>query len=158
MRTLVVLILAALLAVVPFAVCYADGDAEDTAEATSTAEDVAIEDVTDDWEASIKLRSGVLWNVDREEWTGYVAFPFLKYRDVWFEAGFEVNPNEKEGKTAILGAVTYDVGTLRDFGIDVSWAEHFGVNVGPFLRYDLLTGELQKGLLTSVVDLSIGDE
>ncbi len=155
MRALVVLILAALIALIPVAVC----NAEDIVapEATSTAEDTATADVLDDWIASIAVRSGVLWNLDREEWTGYVAFPFLKYRDVAFEAGLEINPNEKDGARGVIAAATFDLGNLREFGFDVSWAEHFGVNVGPFLRYDLATGEIQKGILVSVVDLSIGD-
>lgn len=153
MRSFVVLVLVALLSLVPVAVAYADG----TTEATGTAE-LEPEDVVDDWVASVAVHSGVLWNLDREEWTGYVAFPFLKYRDVDFEVGFEVNPNEKEGKTAVLGAVTYDLGNLRDFGVDVSWAEHFGVNVGPFLRYDLEDGGIQKGVLLSVVDLEFIDD
>jgi len=156
MRSLVVLFVLVLLGLGgPISVALAeDGAAAPAPEATSTAEDAETEDVVDDWTASIPVHAGFLWNTDREEWTQYINLTPISYRVVTLEVGIEVNPNEKDGPTGGLIALTYDLGNLRDYGVEVHWAEYFGVNVGPFLRWDFSTGEWQKGVLASVVDLS----
>lgn len=151
MRAFVVLILAALVALFPVAVCYAE-DVEP--EATSTAEDVVVEDIVDDWAASLPIHAGFLWNADRQEWTQYINLTPLSYKVVTFEIGLEVNPNNEDGPRGGLVALTYDFGNLRDYGVDVHWAEYFGVNAGPVGRYDFATGEWNIGFILSFVDLS----
>lgn len=162
MRALVVLLLVALFSIVPVAVCYAHDEAGAGEGAAAVVESPVAEklakDVVDDWWGYLELRSGVLWNVAREEWTGYASVPVIGYKALTLEAGLEINPNEDEGPTGGIVALTYDVGDLRDFGVDVSWAEHFGVNVGPFLRYDFGSAELEGGVVMSVIDLSFGNK
>ena len=153
MRGFVVLALVALLAFVPVVVCLA----EETGTAEGVTEDLAAEeaeDVVDDWMATLPVHAGFVWNVDRKEWTQYINLTPLAYKVVTFEVGLEVNPNEKDGPAGGLLALTYNLGNMKDFGVDVSWAEYFGVNVGPFFRYDFTDGSWQKGVLFSVVDLS----
>ena len=111
-------------------------------------------DLFEDWYGEIELRTGMLWNWDREEWTGYASVPVLGYRAVTLEAGMEINPNEKYGPAGGILGLTYSLGNLRDWGVDVPMAQHVGVNIGPFLRYDFETGDTQTGAMVSLVDLS----
>lgn len=151
MRVLGVLMVVFLLVFVPVAVVYAEeipvlAESEDSSE-----------DLPDDWFGQLSLRSGALWNFDNEEWTPFIAFPLFGYRDVAVDGGFEIDidetTDEKGPNSALLG-VTYHLGSLRSFGVDVSWAKYLGLNVGPCLRYEFGTEEVTTMLMVSVVDLS----
>lgn len=159
MRRFDALVLAVLLMLAPVVVCYADEPGAEAVD-TSTAEKAATEEAGsafDDWYGQLNIRSGVMWNVETEEWTGYATFPIIGYKSVALEGGLEIDPEQKEGPRAGVLGVTYNLGSLRSLGVDVVWADHFGLNVGPVIHYDFATGEKQFALILSVVDLSFDE-
>lgn len=154
MHRCMVVILAALIAILPVAVAWAEEDASAAPEAASSEE----RDAFDDWYALLSLRSGGLFNMETEEWTPFLTVPILAYRAVTLEGGAEIDIDEKtdaKGPSAAVLGLTYNLGSLRDMGVEVSWAEHFGLNVGPFGRYEFGTGEITGGFMLSIVDLSL---
>jgi len=147
-----VLILAALLAMCPVVVAWA----EDEAPAAESAE-AEPASAFDDWYGQLSLRSGGLFSFETEEFTPYLTVPILGYRKVTLEGGAEIDVDEKteaHGPVAGVLGLTYDLGNLRDMGIEVSWADYFGVNVGPYLRYDFAERDVSFGFMASIVDLS----
>lgn len=154
MRALVVLLLVALLSFVPVAVCIGHEVVDD-----ATGSGAVEETILDDWSADINVRSGLVWNIDREEWQGYVNWPCARFKKVDGIVGFEYDPATIEnGPTAVLFGMTVFLGSLRDVGLDVSWADYFACNIGPVVRYDLSTGEKELAIVMSVVDISIGEK
>ena len=154
MRWSVVLLLVALLSFVPVAVCIGHEAADD-----AKGSGVVGETILDDWSADINFTSGLVWNVERQDWQGYVNWPFGRYKQVDGVVGFEYDPETVDrGPTAVLVGLTVFLGSLRDVGLDVSWADYFGCNIGPVLRYDLLTGDKELAVVMSVVDISIGEK
>lgn len=150
MKTLSVLLTVFMILMVPVTVVFAEDVALADTEETS-------EELPDDWFGMLSLRSGALWNFGTEEWSPFVSFPIFGYKDVAVDAGFEIDidetTDEKGPNSALLG-VTYHLGSLQSFGVDVSWAEYLGLNVGPCLRYEFGTEEVTTLLMVSVVDLS----
>ena len=110
-------------------------------------------DTFDDWYGLAEFQSGVTWNFETDEWTPYVSTLFLGYRAVRAVIGTEIAEDEP---VAGLFAVTYNLGSLKDMGVDVPWMEHFGFNIGPCLRYEFDTGEVEWTAMLSIVDLSFG--
>jgi hypothetical protein len=108
----------------------------------------------DDWYGLAEFQSGVTWNFETNEWTPYVSTLFVGYRAVRAVIGTEIAEDEP---VAGLLAVTYNLGNLKDMGVDVPWMEHFGFNIGPCLRYEFDTGEVEWSAMLSIVDLSFGD-
>ena len=135
-----VLALVLLLALMPIAVC---AEVE--------------KDAFEDWFGMMELQAGGLFNFATEEWKPFVAFPTVGYRAVRLVAGAEVDSENGDGPIAGVLGLTYNMGSLKDMGIDVPWMEHFGVNVGPYMRYDFDTGDIGWGAMVSIVDLSFGD-
>ena len=107
-----------------------------------------------DWYGMAEIQSGLTWNFETDEWTPYVSTLFLGYRAVRAVVGTELAEDEP---VAGLFAVTYNLGSLKDMGVDVPWMEHFGLNVGPCVRYEFATGEVEWTAMLSIVDLSFGD-
>lgn len=115
------------------------------------------EGVVDDWWGHLSARSGGLYNLDTGEWAPYVTVPILGYRLMTLEGGVEIDVDEKSedhGPVACVIGLTYDLGNLQNMGIDVSWASYFGLNVGPYMRYDFAERSTDFGFMASVVDLS----
>ena len=137
MRTL---ILALLITILPVAIAY--------------GEDVE-KDVWDDWFGYAELQAGGLWSFERDEFMPYFALPTIGYRKAAIVLGGEFDLEAiGDGPTAGIVGVTFYLGNLKGWGIDVPAAEHFGVNFGPVLRYDFDTGGTEIGLVLSIVDLS----
>ena len=111
-------------------------------------------DVWSDWYGLAEFQSGVTWNFETDEWTPYVSTLFVGYRAVRAVIGTELAEDEP---VAGLFAVTYNLGNLKDMGVDVPWMEHFGFNIGPCVRYEFATGEVEWSAMLSIVDLSFGD-
>ena len=118
----------------------------------ASAED-AEKDVWDDWYGMAELQSGFTWNFETDEWTPYVSTLFLGYRAVRAVIGTELTEDEP---VAGLFAVTYNLGNLKNMGVDIPWMEHFGFNVGPCVRYEFATGEIEWSAMLSIIDLSFG--
>lgn len=151
MKVLSVLLVVFVLMFVPVSVVFAE-DVPALAESTELSEELP-----DDWIGMLSLRSGALWNFDTEEWTPFVSVPLFGYRAVAMDGGLVIDVDERTEQTGPSGALlglTYNVGSLRSFGVDVSWAEYLGLSVGPCLRYEFATEEVTTTLMVSVVDLS----
>lgn len=123
----------------------------------SLGKDVAEKDVVDDWFGMLSARAGYSYNFDAELWQPYTTFPVGAYRKAVFEIGvdFDVDEStEAKGITGVLGGVTFDLGNLQEYGIEVSWARYFEFNIGPFGHYSFDTNEFSGGIMCSVVGLS----
>jgi len=113
--------------------------------------------VADDWWGMFEARSGVTYNFDAKAFAPYISVPVLAYKDVTGEVGFQFDVDadtEEDGPVGTVVAITYNLGDLKDFGVGLDWAKHFGVNIGPYFDYDFDTDDLSGGILFSLVDLS----
>lgn len=155
-RTFVVLVLALVLAIMPVAVAFAEDVATGATTETAAPEE---RDPFDDWYGQLNLRSGGLWNFETETWTPYLTVPILGYRAVVLEGGTSIDVDEStdaKGPEAFLLALSYNVGDLRSFGIDVAWAEQFGMNVGiGYKRSFDGTGDGELVAVISLIDLAL---
>ena len=140
MRTFAVLALVLCIAIMPVAVAH--------------GEDVEVKSDWDDWYGLLEFQSGMTWNFAEQEWTPYVSTLFVGFKDVRAVVGAELAEDEP---VAGLFGVTYNLGSLKDMGVDVPWMEYFGFNVGPCVRYEFATGEVEWTAMLSIVDLSFGD-
>jgi len=163
MRGLIVIVFVAMISLVPVAVCLGNGEevpVEPAGEEAVVEEEVAAEVEPDpfaDWFAQLNLRSGIMWNAETEEWTGFATIPIMGYKMLAVEGGLEINPNEDAGPAAGVLGLTYRLGDLKEWGVGVAWAEHIGVNVGPVVRHSFETGENELAFLISFIDLSLDD-
>jgi hypothetical protein len=107
-----------------------------------------------DWYGQLSARSGLLWNADKGQWDGFATVPVLGYKAFSLELGLAMDPaNDNGPKAAVLG-LTYDIGSLADFGVDVSWAKYVSFHVGPYVQYDFISDELTFGGMTSALEFS----
>lgn len=154
MRSLVVLLLVALLSLMPVVVCIGHETAADAGGSGAVGETIL-----DDWEVDINVRSGLIWNAESEQWRAYLSWPFCKWKDVSAIVGFEVDPPLIEyGPSGAIVGLTWYLGNARDWGIDLAWAEHLGLNIGPAFRYDFETEVSELSIVMSVFDVSIGEK
>ena len=134
MRVFVVVLL---LVVMPVAVCVGEE-----------------KDPFDDWFGLLEVQAGSTWNFSAQEWKPYVSGLILGYRAVRLVGGAELETDEP---VAGLLGLTYNLGSLKSMGVDVPWAENFGFNVGPCIRYEFASGEVEWTAMLSIVDLSFSD-
>lgn len=147
MRTFVVLALVLCLAIMPVAVCQAEEKG-----------------LFDDWYGMLEAQFGTTYEFDTSTARPYAAGKWGGWKEAVFIVGTEFDVDsgteEKGPVTALLGA-TYNLGNLKDYGVDVSWAEHFGFNVGLCLTYGWVEDTPTEGWgwrgSLSVVDLSFSD-
>lgn len=155
MHRIAVLFLVGLLMLAPAVVVFAE-DLAPKEESAAAEPKGAFED----WWGFFTARSGGLFNLETNEWQPYVTVPVAAYRKITGEFGVEFDVDEAteaHGPVAWVGGLTYDLGNLRDFGVEVSWAKYFGLNVGPYGRYDIQTRDWSGGIMVSVIDLSFDD-
>ena len=114
----------------------------------------AEKDPFDDWWGLVELQAGSTWNFSTQEWKPYFSTLLVGYRAVRLVGGAELEADEP---VAGLLGVTYNLGSLKDMGVDVPWMEHFGFNIGPAVRYEFATGEVEWTAMLSIVDLSFSD-
>jgi hypothetical protein len=108
----------------------------------------------DDWYGQLSARSGLLWNTSDAKWDGFATVPVLGYKAVALELGLAMDPTTDDGpKAAVLG-LTYDIGSLADFGVDVSWAKYLSFHVGPYVQYDFDCDAWTFGVLSSALEFS----
>ena len=108
-----------------------------------------------DWFAFTELQAGGMWSFEREEFMPYFALPTVGYRKAALVLGGEFDLGAiGEGPTAGILGVTFYLGNVKDWGIDIPGAQHFGVNFGPVLRYDFNTGAKEVAVVLSIVDVS----
>ena len=141
MRSIVVLALVLCLAVMPVAVCHSEEK----------------DDAWEDWYAMLEVQAGTTWEFKTECARLYAAGKVGGYKGFVGVLGTEIDIDDKteaEGPVAILGGVTYNLGNLRDWGVDVSWAKHFGVNVGLGVTYDWVWEYWGWRAMVSIIDIS----
>jgi hypothetical protein len=107
-----------------------------------------------DWYGQLSARSGLLWNANDSKWDGYATIPVLGYKALSLELGLSMDPAVDDGPHAIVLGLTYDVGSLKDFGVDVSWAKYVSFRVGPYARYDFDNDAWTFGPMSSVLEFS----
>ena len=137
MRSIVVLALVLCLAIMPVAVAHGEE-----------------KDAFDDWFGMLELQAGSTWNFSTQEWKPYMSTLLVGYRAVRLVGGAELEADEP---VAGLLGVTYNLGSLKNMGVELPWMEHFGFNVGPCIRYEFATGEVEWSAMLSIVDLSFSD-
>jgi hypothetical protein len=108
----------------------------------------------DDWYGNMEARSGLLWNASAQEWDAYATVPVLGYKAVTLELGLAADPMQDDGPRAAVLGLTYDIGSLQDFGVEVSWAKYISFHVGPYIQYDFDCDEFAVGGMCSVIELS----
>ena len=142
MRTSVVLALVLCLAIMPVAVAHGEDGQKD---------------VFDDWYAMIEMQGGTTWDFKTQCARAYLAGPVLGYRAIRAVVGTEIDVDEEteaKGPVTALAGVTYRLGSLKSFGVDIPWMEHFGFNVGVCGTYEFETGDVGWRGMLSIIDLS----
>lgn len=135
MRIFVVVLL---LALIPIAVC---------------AEEKS--DVWDDWYGFAELQAGGMWSFERDEFMPYFALPTVGYRKAALVLGGQFDlAAVGDGLTGGIVGLTFYLGNVKDWGIDVPGAKHLGVNFGPVWYYDFGTDRSEIALVLSIVNLS----
>ena len=154
MHRCMVLILAVLIAILPVAVAWAHDEAEAPAEAAAGS------GAGEDWFGMLEVQGGTTWDFSSQTAMPYVAGKVGGYRNLIGIFGTEIDVDEEteaKGPVSALLGVTYNLGNLRDHGVEISWAEHFGFNVGVCGTYTFDEGDFGVKAVLSVVDLSFDE-
>lgn len=112
----------------------------------------------EDWFGQLELRSGVAKASDAEEWQPFASIPMLGYKDFALELGVA-----QDG--AVFGAVTYDLGSLEDVGIEVFWAKYVNVHLGVYAGRNYgakaddiaVEDDFEWGFAITLIDLSFDE-
>ena len=113
----------------------------------------------DDWFGMAEMQAGTLWNFETDTWEPFLSAPLVGWKEVRLVVGAEIDVDEgTEAKGMVAGhvALTYNLGTLADMGVDVPLAEYVGLNIGPSWRFDIETGESALCVMATIVDVSFG--
>ena len=149
-----VLILALLVAIMPVAVCVAEeAEAFDMGAASAEVEG----GFWDDLYLTLEVQGGTTYDFASKTSRFYAAGKFGSWHAITGVIGTEFDTDEdtpeKGPVTGMLG-VTYQLGSLSNFGFKFPWAEKFGVNVGACGTYEFQTGDIGfRGLLS--IDASV---
>ena len=139
MRTFVVLALVLCLAIMPVAVAHGE-----------------VKDAWDDWYAMLEVQAGTTMEVKSTTFRPYIAGKVCGYKAWVAVLGTEFDIDEKteaEGPVAGLLGATYNLGTLKDHGVDIAWAKHIGFNIGLCGTWEFETGDLGWRAMLSIVDI-----
>ena len=115
-------------------------------------------DPVGDWYGMLEFQGGTTWDFKPESARSDGAGKVGGYKALTGVIGTEIDVDEEteaKGPVAVLAGVTYNLGNLRDWGVDISWAKHFGVNVGFGATYDWNEGVWGLRGMLSIVDLSL---
>jgi len=112
----------------------------------------------EDWFGQLTLRSGVAKDADGDEWKAFASAPVLGWRDFALEIGAA-----EDG--AVFGALTYDLGSLEDIGIEVFWAKYVNVHLGVYAGRNYgakddgiaVEDDFEWGVAITVLDLSFDE-
>jgi len=143
MRTFVVLALVLCLAITPVAVAHGEE-----------------KDAWSDWYGMLEVQVGTTMEAEGTVFRPYAAGKVCGYK-AWTAvvgAEFDVDENtEAEGPVAGLLGATFNLGNLQGHGVDISWAKHFGFNVGLCGTWEFDTGDLGWRAMLSIVDIGQSD-
>lgn len=121
------------------------------------AEAVAEKDAVDDWYGMLEVQGGTTLETKTNTFRPYIAGKFGGWKELTGIVGTEFDVDEEtEAKGPVTGlvGVTYNLGNLKDHGVEVSWARHFGLNAGLGVTYNWIEGEWGWRAMLSAVDLS----
>jgi len=130
--------------------------AAETAPIPNSVANVAADEMPD-WYGQISERNGLAYNPSTKDWDGFATVPVIGYKAVTLEFGVTGDPTEKNdqrGPKAAVLALTYNLGSLEDFGVDVFWADYISFHVGPYIEYNFESGELSGGGMCSALEFS----
>jgi hypothetical protein len=111
----------------------------------------------EDWFGMLEVQGGSTWDFKTACARLYAAGKLGGYKGLTGVLGTEFDTDkdtEAEGPVTGLLGVTYNLGNFRDWGVDISWAKHFGVNVGACVTYDWTEDIWGWRAMASVIDLS----
>jgi hypothetical protein len=114
----------------------------------------------DDWYGMLEVQSGTTLETKTNTFRPYIAGKFGGWKALTGIVGTEIDVDEEteaKGPSTVLAGVTYNLGNLQEHGVEVSWAKHFGLNVGACATYAWQTEEWGWRAMLSVVDLSFSD-
>lgn len=114
----------------------------------------------DDWYGMLEFQGGTTWDFKTACARLYGAGKVVGYKGWTGLLGTEFDiDDETEAAGPVTGLVgaTYNVGNLRDWGVDISWARHIGLNVGFGITYDWTEDVWGWRAMASAVDLSFSD-
>ena len=114
----------------------------------------------DDWYGMLEFQGGTTWDFKTACARLYGAGKVGGYKALTGVLGAEFDideDTEAEGVVAALAGVTYNLGNLKSWGVDISWAEYIGVNVGAGVTYDWIDNAWGWRGMLSIVDLSFSD-
>ena len=107
-----------------------------------------------DWYGQLQARTGLMFNPDSQAFDGFVSVPVLGYKAITLEGGLAMDPTDDDRPTAAVIGLTYNLGSLKDFGVGVSWAKYVSFHVGPYAAYNFDCDEWSFGALASVIEFS----
>ena len=157
-----VLMVALLIVIMPVAVCLAE-EAEpfDMATAFDQPEEKG---PVDDWYGMLEFQGGTTYETKSNTARLYGAGKAGGWKEVTFVVGTEIDVDEdteEKGPVTVFGGATYNLGSLKDHGVEVSWAEYFRLNVGACITYGWIEDTPTEGwgwrVMASVLDVSLSD-
>ena len=110
-----------------------------------------------DWYAMLEVQGGTTLETKTNTFRPYVAGKFGGWKDVVGVVGTELDVDEEteaKGPVTVLAGATYNLGNLKDHGVEVAWAKHFGFNVGACGTYNWIEDIWGWRVMLSIVDIS----
>ena len=112
----------------------------------------------EDWFGMAEMQAGTIWNPATGEWEPFLSAPLGGWKDVRLVLGGEFDAEDiAGGPVAGHLALTYNLGTLEEWGLDMPLAQYLGLNIGPSWRYHIMSKESSLGFMATIVDVSFGD-
>ncbi len=113
-----------------------------------------------DWYGMLEVQAGTTYEFGLNTARPYVGGKIGGWKELTGVVGTEFDVDEAteaKGPVAGLAGVTYNLGSLADHGVEVSWAKHVGFNVGLGVTYDWDESEWGWRGMLSIVDLSFSN-
>jgi hypothetical protein len=120
----------------------------------------ATESAVSDWFGMLEVMGGTTLETSTNTFRPWVGGKAGGWKELVAVVGTEIDVDEEteaKGPVTVLAGVTYNLGNLQEHGVEVSWAKHFGLNVGLCGTYDWIEGEYGWRAMLSIVDLSFSD-
>ena len=110
-----------------------------------------------DWFGMAEMQGGMVWNAGTGDWKPFISGPLGAWKAVRLVVGGEFDAEDfSRGPIAGHLALTCNLGTLKDWGLDMPLAEYLGLNIGPSWRYDIVAKKSDIGFMATIVDVSFG--
>ena len=112
----------------------------------------------EDWFGMVEAQGGTVWNIETGEWEPFLSAPLGGWKAVRLVIGGEFDAEDMaQGPIAAHLALTYNLGTLKEWGLDMPLAQYLGLNIGPSWRYEIASKESSVSFMATIVDVSFGE-